>query len=124
MTSLAYIALTAPDSFAGALSVETQPAPQVGQTVLRETKPLSGTSAAQSEIKLPPSQAGTTAPSVAPPPPVTPDGRIIAGSTNLTKTEEKLQALEAEAANASATPTPQTGIPVPLPPATSSGASQ
>ena len=74
------------------LSVESKPQPEVGKSVLRETKPLSGTSAADVEVKLPPSEEGKSAPVVTTtPPPVTPEGKVVSGSTNITKTEDEVE---------------------------------
>lgn len=52
--------------------------PSVGETVIRDTEPLGGTTAEGAvEVK--------------PPVEVTQDGKVAAGSTDVTKTEEKLE---------------------------------
>lgn len=82
------LAVTLP-AHAGSLSVETRPQPEVGKSVLRETRPLSGTTASEVETVVPPAQVGKTAPVVEVPPPLTPDGKVVSGSTDITKKEEQ-----------------------------------
>lgn len=52
--------------------------PSVGETVIRETEPLGGTTAEGATVVKPEVK-------------VTPDGKAIAGSTDVSKTEEKLE---------------------------------
>lgn len=92
MTAFFIVFAALPAQATDNLSVESKPQPEVGKSVLRETKPLSGTSAAEVEVKLPPSEEGKSAPVVTTvPPPVTPEGKVVSGSTNITKTEDEAE---------------------------------